>query len=180
MKTLVMRTFLMAVVLALLAACESVTLFQPAPISETTVDVEVRVFEQSSRKLTAFGLFRDGAPCRGFQVISADAVRRGSYEMRVEPRTLSLLFISSGDRVGGYFGPGGVSFTQCVSTLTFEPEPGARYVLAYYDERQGCGARLDQRVGDRWIEVSHLLQRRDPRTDAPGANRCKDEYTPAR
>jgi hypothetical protein len=89
----------------------------------------VLLFERSSRKLMFVGVFRDGARCRDPEFVFAEAGKTPKYQMRVESKILSLNFMSAGDHVGSPFGPGGITFNRCSSTLTFEPKPQSAYVL---------------------------------------------------
>jgi hypothetical protein len=178
-SSILTRIFL-AIFFVLLSACASVPRFQSVPPSPSSAEVEVLLFERSSRKLMFVGVFRDGARCRDPEFVFAEAGKTPKYQMRVESKILSLNFMSAGDHVGSPFGPGGITFNRCSSTLTFEPKPQSAYVLEFYDEVQGCGGRLAERVDGRLIDMSHLLRKRDARVDSPGFNRCADEYVPAR
>jgi hypothetical protein len=178
MKILPCAHVLVLPVAVLVGACATVVRFQSVPPSADAAEVQVHLYEKSSRKAMLGGVFEDGVQCRNFQLIGAEATTDPAFRMRVAPKTLTLTIRSSGDRRGDLFGPGGMSYKSCGGTYSFEPKPGGRYRFEFHDEPETCGVRLVETLNGLVRDKSAQVVRRDAIERAPGVSRCADAYVP--
>ncbi|HTJ96325.1 MAG TPA: hypothetical protein VL381_02570, partial [Rhodocyclaceae bacterium] len=106
------------------------------------------MFQNTSRRDPSFaGVFEDGKKCRGFQVIGIEEKNKGpnpatSNRVRIKADTLTMVVSSTGDQSGNAFSPGGLSYTQCGGTYSFEPVAGKQYFVIVHDAEKSCGVSL--------------------------------------
>ena len=152
--------------------------FQSEPPGPHSAEVTVRFHITSARSVVFGGVFAEGRECRNFLITGVDGRTTPTYEMRVKPETLSMVFLSAGEGVGSPFSPGGITGKRCGGTYSFDPRAGSRYAVEFIDQPTQCGVSLHDFTSGQPVNISDKIVRRDAIEKMPGTSRCADEYKP--
>lgn len=154
-----------------------------SPSGSDTAEVTLLLSGSSSRSLQQPFTFAEGKQCVGLRWIGDGdgPTVRPSYTIRVKPVTTTISMQSARAELVGAMAVG----YGCGGVMSFEPQAGAKYRLAFRDAPEKCFVTLTEVTATGDLDLTAQLVRRTmPLNTMPGdpekRKMCSDEYIHAR